>query len=225
MAEADPKIVETAVLSLEPAFAVRLSSLLAVEPFISVEPTRYYLNGVYVEPCPKGGAICVATDGHKLGAQRDPEGIVNVPQIVTLPAVFKLPSKTAGKAPRSPWVVCMAAGGRGHLSLVGALMRADEDTAEAAIARVDECDLRYGRAVIDGTFPDWRRVVPAASEADITRSFNGDFLKSFGRYFTMTGSDQTAPHLVKTTDSNFVGVVMPMRMIDGPRPDWFALPA
>lgn len=224
MAEADPKITEVTVTPLAPAFAVRLSAMLAVKPFISDEPTRYYLNGVNVEACATGGALCVATNGHRLGAKRDPEGLVITPQIVHLPAVFKMPSKTANKHGRSPWVVCMSAGGRGHLSLVPALPVRDEDTAEAAIARVDDCELRYGRAVIDGSFPDWRRVVPAASEGDVTRSFNADNIKVFGSYFTMTGADQMAPHLVRTQDRDFIGVVMPMRMIEVPHPDWLGRP-
>lgn len=33
---------------------------------VSTEETRYYLNGVHLEPHPCGGAFMVATDGHRL---------------------------------------------------------------------------------------------------------------------------------------------------------------
>ena len=42
-----------------------------LQRFVSKEETRYYLNGVYVEPVCEGREIrMVATDGHHLGCMR-----------------------------------------------------------------------------------------------------------------------------------------------------------
>lgn len=41
--------------------------------FVSTDETRYYLDGVYVEPVAKGCRL-VATDGHRLGAFHAPGG-------------------------------------------------------------------------------------------------------------------------------------------------------
>lgn len=51
----------------------------------STEETRYYLNGVYVEPNPAGGVTLVATDGHVLIAAHDKNGEANGPWICPVP--------------------------------------------------------------------------------------------------------------------------------------------
>jgi len=45
-----------------------------IQPFISQEDFRYYLNGFAIEPHPNKGVVIVATDGHKLGAFHDESG-------------------------------------------------------------------------------------------------------------------------------------------------------
>lgn len=221
MAEADPKIETPAAVALSPAFAVKLDSFLRVKPFVSTEESRYYLNGVHVQPCKAGGALCVATDGHRLGARRDPLGVSYRPVIVRVPAEFKLPRKSL--LPEMPWVVCMEANGRGHISLVEPRRLKSEDTAEAAIDNVDECLMRFGRAVIDGTFPDWARVVPKPVEGK-TISFNGDYMKSFGRICGLNGAGPADPHLIMDSDDReFVGVLMPVCFNGDKRvPAWLA---
>ncbi|RCK40460.1 hypothetical protein [Thalassospira xiamenensis] len=39
--------------------------------FVSTEKTRYYLNGVYIEPHKDGGVLLIATDGHSMAVIRD----------------------------------------------------------------------------------------------------------------------------------------------------------
>lgn len=211
MADADPQIKPKAAepVILKPAFAVRLSAFLKVKPFVSKEDTRYYLNGVHVSSCQDDGALCVATDGHHLGVQRDPDGACWQEVICKIPDQLKAPRARDFLA--SPWLVCMALGSKGHLSLVEPAPKRDEDTADNAVARVDEALLRFGRVLIDGTYPDWRRVIPAATDGKGARSFNAQYLKSFGDYVRLDGADEMAPHLVLTQDKDFVGVLMPMR--------------
>lgn len=224
MAEADPKIAApVSAKIMQPAFAVRLDAFLRVKPFVSDELGRYYLTGIAVQKSAEGGAICAATDGHRLGARRDPDGISLIDVIVSVPRELKMPAKTLLK--QTPWLVGMVnpETSFGHISLVEAVMDRDLDTAEKAIENVDECLIRFGRTMIDGQFPDWRKVIP--SKAGSSVGFNGDYVKSFGRTLEITGEGPDAPHIVQDVmDPNFIGVIMPVRTKAGSVPTWLAAP-
>ncbi|MFO1142447.1 MAG: DNA polymerase III subunit beta [Amaricoccus sp.] len=112
---------------------------------ISTEETRYYLNGVYMHAA-KGldGPVlrCVATDGHRL-ARIDaplPEGADGLPGVI-------VPRKTVGELRKL----------------------LDDDDASIAVS-VSETKVRFATPevtltskVIDGTFPDYARVIPTAN--------------------------------------------------------------
>ncbi|TIV59988.1 hypothetical protein [Mesorhizobium sp.] len=108
-------------------------------PFISTEETRYYLNGVAFEFSfnDDGMVRAIATDGHRLGSRQ----AKTVANIVSRPTVI-IP-RAAIKA-----VAHLAAGKEVVLSV-------DDIRAEFAFG-----DFVIRTKVIDGTFPDWRRVVP-----------------------------------------------------------------
>lgn len=110
----------------------------AVTPFISSEETRYYLNGVCLDAAddPK----LVATDGHRLAAKK---------AAVTLQG--NMPENSV-IFPRKAVAIIAA------LGLAGPI-RIGEKRAEA--------DLVGGTLrtrLIDGEFPNWRRVVPEARD-------------------------------------------------------------
>lgn len=116
-----------------------LAHLLALtRPFISTEETRYYLNGVFFETDTSGLELrAVATDGHRLGSRK-----------VTLPAATK---------PEGKFIVPREAVDALHKLIGGAEVRVSftdthvEFTGNGVFIR---------SKLIDGTFPDWRRVVP-----------------------------------------------------------------
>jgi DNA polymerase-3 subunit beta len=112
---------------------------------ISTEETRYYLNGVYMHVAQgDGGKVlrCVATDGHRL-ARIDaplPEGAEAMPGVI-------VPRKTVGELRKL----------------------LDDDDARIAVS-VSETKIRFATPaitltskVIDGTFPDYSRVIPTAN--------------------------------------------------------------
>jgi len=112
---------------------------------ISTEETRYYLNGVYMHVADAEGAKvlrCVATDGHRL-ARIDaplPEGAAAMPGVI-------VPRKT-----------------------VGELRKLLEDDATEVTVSVSETKVRFATPditltskVIDGTFPDYSRVIPTGN--------------------------------------------------------------
>jgi DNA polymerase III subunit beta len=116
---------------------------------ISTEETRYYLNGIYLHAAGAAKAPtlrAVATDGHRL-AQMEldlPKGAAGMPGII-------IPRKTVSEVQR--------------------LM--EDNEAEVAI-ELSSGKIRFtiGDAVltsklIDGTFPDYARVIPAGNDKEL----------------------------------------------------------
>ncbi|WP_420569098.1 DNA polymerase III subunit beta [Thalassovita sp.] len=112
---------------------------------ISTEETRYYLNGVYLHVADSdGGKVlrAVATDGHRL-ARIDadlPAGADGMPGVI-------VPRKTVGELRKL----------------------LDDDDMEIAVS-VSETKIRFATPditltskVIDGTFPDYTRVIPVGN--------------------------------------------------------------
>lgn len=109
---------------------------------ISTEETRYYLNGIYLHAVTDGGAPAlraVATDGHRLArVEVDlPEGSATMPGVI-------FPRKAVLE--------------------VRKLLEAVEGLVEVALSET-KVRIAVGSAVltsklIDGTFPDYQRVIP-----------------------------------------------------------------
>lgn len=55
----------------------------------STEETRYYLNGVLIQPCRAGGVMVVATNGHILIAIHDKDGETNGDWICPVPSQLR----------------------------------------------------------------------------------------------------------------------------------------
>lgn len=116
---------------------------------ISTEETRYYLNGIYFHTIEGDGALmlrAVATDGHRLAR-------------IELPA----PSGSEGMAgiiiPRKA---------------VSEIQKLLEDSDENVSVELSTAKIRltFGGVVltsklIDGTFPDYQRVIPAGNDKDL----------------------------------------------------------
>lgn len=111
---------------------------------ISTEETRYYLNGIYLH-VPEGSEVlrAVATDGHRL-AQVDhavPEGAAGMPGVI-------VPRKTVGEVRR---LIDEFEGDIG-ISLSDTKIRFELDGAVLT------------SKLIDGTFPDYTRVIPVGND-------------------------------------------------------------
>ena len=113
---------------------------------ISTEETRYYLNGIYLHTAGSGKTAtlrAVATDGHRL-AQCDlplPEGAAGMPGVI-------VPRKTVSEVQR--------------------LIENDEGEIAVHLS-AGKIRLTIGNVVltsklIDGTFPDYQRVIPLNNE-------------------------------------------------------------
>jgi DNA polymerase-3 subunit beta len=116
---------------------------------ISTEETRYYLNGIYLHTAGSGKNVTlrgVATDGHRL-AQFDlpaPAGADGMPGVI-------IPRKT-----------------------VGEVQRLIEDSEGEVLIELSQSKIRFtmGQVVltsklIDGTFPDYARVIPTGNDKQL----------------------------------------------------------
>ncbi len=117
---------------------------------ISTEETRYYLNGIYLHTIESGGQLSlrsVATDGHRL-ARADteaPAGSEGMPGII-------VPRKT-----------------------VAELQKLVDNPDVAVTVELSDTKIRFtiGSVVltsklIDGTFPDYQRVIPTGNDKKLT---------------------------------------------------------
>lgn len=157
---------------------------------ISTEETRYYLNGVYLHIATgEGGPMlrAVATDGHRL-ARIDgalPEGAGEMPGVI-------VPRKTVGEL----------------------LKLLDDDAAVIAVS-VSETKLRFATPVltltskvIDGTFPDYTRVIPTANTKRLEVDA-ADFAKAVDRVATVSSERSRAVKLTLEEDRLTLSVNAP----------------
>jgi DNA polymerase III subunit beta len=107
---------------------------------ISTEETRYYLNGIYLHDVAKDNVLrAVATDGHRLAQAQvaRPEGAEKMPGVI-------VPRKT--------------------VSEIAKLIEGEDGDIEIAMS-ASKMRFSFGKLVltsklIDGTFPDYERVIP-----------------------------------------------------------------
>jgi len=118
-----------------------LAALDAVAFAISTDDTRYYLNGVHMT-LDDGRLAYVATDGHRMAVHNVdmPDGAAGMPGII-------LPAKTVAFLRK----VCRAKGAADSVHVVVNTVKA-----RFTLGNVDVIT-----KLLDGTFPSYRRVIPA----------------------------------------------------------------
>ena len=157
---------------------------------ISTEETRYYLNGVYMHSSDgTNGKVlrCVATDGHRL-ARIDtelPDGAETLPGVI-------VPRKTVGELRKL----------------------LDEDEIKISVS-VSETKIRFATPemiltskVIDGSFPDYTRVIPQGN----TRRLEVDaaeFAQAVDRVSTVSSERSRAVKLTLEDDRLVLSVNAP----------------
>jgi DNA polymerase-3 subunit beta len=156
---------------------------------ISTEETRYYLNGIYLHAVDAGGEKlrAVATDGHRLAQAevKAPKGAKGMPGII-------VPRKT-----------------------VAEVLRLIEDAGEEVKIELSATKIRFslGNAVltsklIDGTFPDYGRVIPAANDKTLVVD-KGDFAAAVDRVSTVSSERGRAVKLALSDGKLTLSVVNP----------------
>ena len=121
-----------------------------IQPFICTEATRYYLNGFFVERDPVKGVRIVATDGHRLVVFHDEDGLCLAGQ----GAIIALPKEAVRLCkPGKSW--------EPHARHVEIDLGADTATIHLGDPREGSTPVgTFNGVLVDGTFPDYRRIVP-----------------------------------------------------------------
>lgn len=203
----------------------------------SKEQTRYYICGVYVEPAPEGqeGVYMAATDGHAMVVRYDLTGICTGSGIVSLDAsMLKACTKAQKWSAGSRLIV------QGSKACV-AWGVTNEDAAELDFAANNVNAVQMRDTLINGNFPDWRRIVPTVTNPDapiaamdagilerMSAALRADGVaKKENGFLSLTQTDgPLSPVLAIGTDPNAFGVVMPVRSDLGTSiPSWFRQPA
>jgi DNA polymerase-3 subunit beta len=186
---------------------IDLLALHAANKCAASDPTRYYLEGVCVEFSERE-IVYVATDGHILFAYRQ------ISAEHTLRGSYIIPSAVikAAKIRRGDNVTDLVKHENGKLEL---------RQAGWPSALFDP---------VDGTFPDWRRVIPETAKPDLAH-YNPELLCRLWAAGKVIGAEASlhqngnSPALVTYTEGNALGVIMPMSSLsaDTSAPSW-ALP-
>lgn len=192
-----------------------------VRRFCGNEPTRYYLSGIHFEPHPKKGVIMVATNGHYLGAIYDENGVF---ENGVKNEGFTLPVSNALKRTLKDCPDRLTFCYYNNLSAIISCDPADQKT--PLVPGKQHVHLEYTDP-IDGTFPDWRRVVPKGEFKPVHGlNFNPKYLSHFAfeksHCVSIYQMDEVSPALVKVGGlPEFMGVLMPMRgSSDDKLPEW-----
>jgi DNA polymerase-3 subunit beta len=157
---------------------------------ISTEETRYYLNGIYLHVAGSGNSQtlrAVATDGHRL-AQVDlpaPAGAAGMPGII-------VPRKT-----------------------VGEVQRLIEDSEIEVAIELSQTKIRFAigdvvltSKLIDGTFPDYGRVIPVGNDKELTVD-KADFEAAVDRVSTISSERGRAVKLSLSSGKLVLSVTNP----------------
>ena len=134
---------------------------------ISTEETRYYLNGIYLHTLEAGGSTvmrAVATDGHRLARVEipAPKGSEGMPGVI-------IPRKA-----------------------VAEIVKLVEDGSESITIELSSAKVRLTfdgvvltSKLIDGSFPDYQRVIPAGNDKLLVVE-RADFAKAVDRVSTIS---------------------------------------
>ena len=168
----------------------------------SVEASRRWLQGIYFET---DSNIMVATDGHRLGFYK--QG-------------FALHLDSGYSGTDSGYII------KFNKSTISKLKKLPKKVEYIEFDIDERFDIKFeGEScgeIIDGTFPDWRRVCPQLNGADRVEvkdiAFNSQYLSSFGRFphvefYQSNGIGACiVMGITDFTNPDFVGVLMPMKV-------------
>jgi len=161
---------------------------------------RFYLNGVLVEVT-ENGRFYAATDGHKLVVIREARQETDENGQWIIPREVILGIKISKRPVIDTATFNQESGGRASITYCGT-------------------ETRF--FLVDGKFPDWRRVIPSSTSGEIAQ-FNPDYLVAIrdcaaatvgingysGLSILHNGGNAS---LYQCDDRTFIAVIMPMRI-------------
>ncbi len=167
-----------------------------MEPFIGTEEVRYYLTGIYIEPHPVCGVILVATDGRRMAIVHDKDALFKGKDgwICPIPPdVFKACRKKTRTNDELR--------GAQKVHFVGSTVAVTDGmfTGEGPLdlkEGVPDGVMTLSRAEpIDGTYPQWRRVLPkkrSAAPSHEVLAFSPRYMADFGTVIKAAGLKESS---------------------------------
>ena len=151
---------------------------------ISTEETRYYLNGIYLHTIEVEGEMllrAVATDGHRLARieMPAPEGSAGMPGLI-------VPRKAVAEIQK---LVVDEGGENVRIELSPAKIRFSFGAEGSGVVLTSK--------LIDGTFPDYQRVIPSGNDKRLTLE-RKDFQEAVDRVSTISSERGRAVKLAIT---------------------------
>lgn len=191
--------------------------------FRSREETRYYLNGVFVEPHDEG-ALLVATDGYCLVTWLDRKGKCTAPAIVALPRYLTdlcRPDRSLG--PLFGERRRMVRVEDGTATVYDHVTDKWKPPYDVTIGTVADC-------IVDGTYPDWRRFTEDLSAKNEPAFFSAGYLGRFAKIapkresmqVVITG-ERSPARILMPAEPDFFGLVMPMVGNNRAIPAWMKI--
>lgn len=175
----------------------------------STELVRYYLQGVCILPAGATGkgVTLVATDGHMLLAGNDPKA--DAASLLPSGGIIVNLGKDGLKAARK-----------------GGTVTIDPVTGEAYVDNPQQGRIWRSAAstLIDGSYPNWRRILPQGDMVATGAAFDVKLLSRLGdaltdwsktaRGLVMRGADDASPHIITCAnqDAAIFAICMPIRV-------------
>lgn len=198
----------------------------AIAKFTATRDIRYYLEGVYLEPHPEGGAYIIGTDGHTMGVWLD-HTATGVERPIIIKTTTKLLQACQGSDMRRLTVL------DGRLAVV---LETDQlkPTSELYIDPIEIKTTDRIYFEIPGKFPDWRKVVPASTEQGLKGFVMPSYLNrvheavkigsvnagKFDAIQFMQADKDKGVLAVCSSEPNYFAVIMPMRHEHTKLPRW-----
>ena len=212
---------------MEIKLTVRAEIIAALKFFAADKDVRVYLNGINLEIGATESRL-VATNGHYLGCFRieseQPEVTTPLGNII-IPNDLLKPIKAKGMV---------------EIAIGPLETKKDAKGEEVPVSNARPVTLTYAGLsmsgkTLDGTFPDFRRVIPSkvsGEAAQFDPAYIGQLAKVAAALYGKEnkhvgiGFNGNDAALLDFGDENFVGVLMPLRpnVVTAPRtpPDWWA---
>lgn len=191
-----PELREPAVydrgINLGEGELLRLISM--TEPFVSTEETRYYLNGIAFK-IGDGTLRAVATDGHKLGTRlmRTAAPVEASPHMHIVPNdVIPAVREMIGAGE------CLA---RFHMEKTGKVSNIGNINTYNGFVSFSGSGWHIKGKLIDGTYPDYQRVVPNLSDNDTIFTCDAADIIRLAKMTRSNGRGER-PVVITTTDEN-----------------------
>ncbi|MGU1692168.1 hypothetical protein ACSEO4_01675 [Pseudomonas aeruginosa] len=148
----------------------------AIHQCAAKNDVRYYLNALYLERHPDGGVAIVGTNGHVLAAMHDDTAWMHPSHDHLLVGTTTKRMLSALVKPRGPDGLSPA-----HLWIgANCLVLSSREEAEEAPEPFDpQSHLAERSELVDGKFPDWRRILPADTGATGEPWVNSAYLALF----------------------------------------------